>query len=101
MAKIEENGYLLEDKDKKSFSTVFFLNVTYPCALDCIAFGEMGFVEDVLNSLLKHITLENNDNKLVTNSRDTQEVKLEQGLQVLKIFKDHSSRTCILDDFGF
>lgn len=33
-------------------------------------------VKDVPNSLLKHITLENNENKPVTNSRDTQEVKL-------------------------
>ncbi|GFZ20816.1 evolutionarily conserved C-terminal region 4 [Actinidia rufa] len=57
--------------------------------------------KDVPNSLLKHITLENNENKPVTNSRDTQEVKLEQGLQMLKIFKDHSSRTCIVDDFDF
>ncbi|KAK2982017.1 hypothetical protein RJ640_013227 [Escallonia rubra] len=31
-------------------------------------------VKDVPNSLLKHITLENNENKPVTNSRDTQEV---------------------------
>ena len=30
--------------------------------------------KDVPNSLLKHITLENNENKPVTNSRDTQEV---------------------------
>lgn len=58
-------------------------------------------VKDVPNSLLKHITLENNDNKPVTNSRDTQEVKLEQGLQLLKIFKEHSCKTCILDDFDF
>ncbi|KAJ4970073.1 hypothetical protein NE237_003172 [Protea cynaroides] len=58
-------------------------------------------VKDVPNNLLKHITLENNENKPVTNSRDTQEVKFEQGLQMLKIFKDHSSKTCILDDFGF
>ncbi|XP_057953259.1 YTH domain-containing protein ECT2-like [Malania oleifera] len=58
-------------------------------------------VKDVPNSLLKHITLENNENKPVTNSRDTQEVKLEQGLQMIKIFKDHSCKTCILDDFGF
>lgn len=33
-------------------------------------------VKDVPNSLLKHITLENNENKPVTNSRDTQEVYL-------------------------
>ncbi|CAN8270144.1 unnamed protein product [Cochlearia groenlandica] len=58
-------------------------------------------VKDVPNSLLKHITLENNENKPVTNSRDTQEVKLEQGLKIVKIFKEHSSRTCILDDFSF
>lgn len=31
-------------------------------------------VKDVPNSLLKNITLENNENKPVTNSRDTQEV---------------------------
>ncbi|KAI3924371.1 hypothetical protein MKW98_032572 [Papaver atlanticum] len=58
-------------------------------------------VKDVPNSLLKHITLENNDNKPVTNSRDTQEVKFEQGLQLIRIFKDYTSKTCILDDFGF
>ncbi|KMZ63795.1 hypothetical protein ZOSMA_39G00650 [Zostera marina] len=58
-------------------------------------------VKDVPNSILKHITLENNDNKPVTNSRDTQEVKFEQGIQLLKLFKDHVSKTSILDDFGF
>ncbi|KAL5198802.1 hypothetical protein ABZP36_002314 [Zizania latifolia] len=58
-------------------------------------------VKDVPNSLLKHIILENNENKPVTNCRDTHEVKLEQGLQVLKIFKDHVCKTSLLDDFGF
>ncbi|XP_022147617.1 uncharacterized protein LOC111016499 isoform X2 [Momordica charantia] len=58
-------------------------------------------VKDVPNSLLKHIILENNENKPVTNSRDTQEVKLEPGLKMIKIFKEHVSKTCILDDFGF
>ncbi|XP_031473618.1 YTH domain-containing protein ECT4-like isoform X1 [Nymphaea colorata] len=58
-------------------------------------------VKDIPNSLLKHIILENNDNKPVTNSRDTQEVKLEQGLEILKICKEHASKTCMLDDFGF
>ncbi|CAA6658572.1 unnamed protein product [Spirodela intermedia] len=58
-------------------------------------------VKDVPNSMLKHIILENNDNKPVTNSRDTQEVKLEQGLQMLKLFKEHVSKTSILDDFLF
>ncbi|XP_042445978.1 YTH domain-containing protein ECT2-like [Zingiber officinale] len=58
-------------------------------------------IKDVPNSIMKHITLENNENKPVTNSRDTQEVKLEQGLQMLKIFKEHTNNTCILDDFEF
>ncbi|XP_062212651.1 YTH domain-containing protein ECT3-like [Phragmites australis] len=58
-------------------------------------------VKDIPNSLLKHIILEYNENKPVTNSRDTQEVKLEQGLQMLKMFKDHVCKTSILDDFGF
>ncbi|XP_039034352.1 YTH domain-containing protein ECT2-like [Hibiscus syriacus] len=58
-------------------------------------------VKDVPNNSLKHITLENNENKPVTNSRDTQEIKLEQGHKLLKIFKEHSSKTCILDDFEF
>ncbi|GMI74236.1 evolutionarily conserved C-terminal region 2 [Hibiscus trionum] len=58
-------------------------------------------VKDVPNNSLKHITLENNENKPVTNSRDTQEIKIEQGLKLLKIFKENSSKTCILDDFEF
>uniref|UniRef100_A0ACD5WEH8 Uncharacterized protein n=1 Tax=Avena sativa TaxID=4498 RepID=A0ACD5WEH8_AVESA len=58
-------------------------------------------VKDIPNNLLKHIILEYNENKPVTNSRDTQEVKLEHGLQVLKIFKDHVCKTSVLDDFGF
>ncbi|AQL09675.1 evolutionarily conserved C-terminal region 2 [Zea mays] len=58
-------------------------------------------VKDVPNNILKHIILENNENKPVTNSRDTQEIRLEQGLQMLKIFKDHVSKTSILDDFAF
>ena len=31
----------------------------------------------------------------------TLQVKLEQGLEMLKIFKEHVSKTSILDDFGF
>lgn len=58
-------------------------------------------VKDVPNGVFKHIILENNDNKPVTNSRDTQEVKLEQGLQMLKLFKGYVSKTSIFDDLGF
>ncbi|CAH8381537.1 unnamed protein product [Eruca vesicaria subsp. sativa] len=58
-------------------------------------------IKDVLNSQFRHIILENNDNKRVTNSRDTQEVKLEQGIEMLKIFKNYDAETSILDDFEF
>ncbi|KAM0905454.1 hypothetical protein ACQ4PT_017370 [Festuca glaucescens] len=58
-------------------------------------------VKDVPNNLLRHIILENNDNKPVTNSRDTQEVKLEYGLQMLTIFKNHEAETTIVEDFDF
>ncbi|CAN8259541.1 unnamed protein product [Cochlearia groenlandica] len=58
-------------------------------------------IKDVPNSQFRHIILENNDNKPVTNSRDTQEVKLEQGTEMLKIFKNFDADTSILDDFGF
>ncbi|CAL1356512.1 unnamed protein product [Linum trigynum] len=58
-------------------------------------------VKDIPNSSLRHITLENNENKPVTNSRDTQEVDTEKGVQILKIFKSCVIKTSILDDFGF
>eukprot|EP00250_Pteridium_aquilinum_P014239 c21866_g1_i2 orf=787-2799(-) len=58
-------------------------------------------VKDVPNSQLRHIVLENNDNKPVTNSRDTQEVPLSQGSEMLNIFKTHGLKTSILDDFLF
>uniref|UniRef100_A0ACD5WQU7 Uncharacterized protein n=1 Tax=Avena sativa TaxID=4498 RepID=A0ACD5WQU7_AVESA len=58
-------------------------------------------VKDVPNNILKHIILENNEGKPVTNSRDTQDINLEQGLQMLKIFKEHVSKTSILEDFTF
>ncbi|XP_071742095.1 YTH domain-containing protein ECT2-like isoform X2 [Rutidosis leptorrhynchoides] len=56
-------------------------------------------IKDVPNSRFRHILLENNDNKPVTHSRDSQEVKLEVGNAMLKIFKDHDADTSIIDDF--
>ncbi|XP_024008644.1 uncharacterized protein LOC18992273 isoform X2 [Eutrema salsugineum] len=58
-------------------------------------------VKDVPNSLFRHIIIENNDNKPVTNSRDTQEVEVEQGIEMLNIFKSCEMRSSILDDFSF
>ncbi|XP_066529028.1 YTH domain-containing family protein 2 [Hoplias malabaricus] len=58
------------------------------------------FVKDVPNSQLRHIRLENNENKPVTNSRDTQEVPLEKARQVLKIIAGYKHTTSIFDDFS-
>jgi hypothetical protein len=51
------------------------------------------YVKDVPNGHLRHIRLENNENKPVTNSRDTQEVQLEKGKQVLKILHSYRHST--------
>ncbi|KAF7843103.1 YTH domain-containing protein ECT4 isoform X1 [Senna tora] len=58
-------------------------------------------IKDVPNSQFRHIVLENNDNKPVTNSRDTQEVKFQQGIEILTIFKNYETEMSILDDFDF
>ncbi|XP_022842846.1 YTH domain-containing family protein 2-like isoform X2 [Olea europaea var. sylvestris] len=58
-------------------------------------------IKDVPNTQFRHILIENNDNKPVTHSRDSQEVKLEQGLEFLQIFKNHDADTSLLDDFNF
>jgi len=59
------------------------------------------FVKDIPNSQLRHICLSNNDGKSVTNSRDTQEVLLEPGKEMLQIFANYKHKTSILDDFGY
>eukprot|EP01018_Ginkgo_biloba_P023874 Gb_40340 [translate_table: standard] len=80
-------------------------------------------IKDIPNSQFRHIILENNENKPVTNSRDTQEfcsiafgldvgsvakmsmlffeIKFAQGIEMLNIFKNFSLKTSILDDFMF
>ncbi|KAH1122567.1 hypothetical protein J1N35_005727 [Gossypium stocksii] len=58
-------------------------------------------IKDVPNSQFRHILLESNDNKPVTNSRDTQEVEFEQGMEMINIFKNYESHSSILDDFYF
>ncbi|XVF66054.1 hypothetical protein PTKIN_Ptkin10aG0003000 [Pterospermum kingtungense] len=58
-------------------------------------------IKDVPNSLFRHIILENNENKPVTNSRDTQEIMYKQGMEMLKVFKNHTMKTSLLDDFMY
>ncbi|CAG8504454.1 2733_t:CDS:10 [Diversispora eburnea] len=59
------------------------------------------FVKDIPNGQLRHIRVVNNENKPVTNSRDTQELFPEPGREMLKIFFEYRSKTSILDDFEF
>jgi len=59
------------------------------------------FIKDIPNTHLRHIKLKNNENKPVTNSRDTQEILFEPGKEMLKIFANFKSKTSILDDFSF
>lgn len=47
------------------------------------------YVKDIPNQELRHIRLENNENKPVTNSRDTQEIPPEKGRQVLEIMHNY------------
>lgn len=59
------------------------------------------YVKDVPNQQLRHIRLENNENKSVTNSRDTQEVPNPKGQQVLQIIHTFGHSTSIFDDIEF
>ncbi|KAL9265591.1 YTH domain-containing protein [Drosera capensis] len=56
-------------------------------------------IKDTPNSNFRHIILENNEYKPVTNSRDTQEIMHGQGIEMLKIFKSYVPKTSVLDDF--
>ena len=58
------------------------------------------YVKDVPNGSLRHIRLENNENKSVTHSRDAQEVPNPKGVQVLKILHSYKHETSIFDDFN-
>uniref|UniRef100_A0A0E0HNA9 YTH domain-containing family protein n=1 Tax=Oryza nivara TaxID=4536 RepID=A0A0E0HNA9_ORYNI len=56
-------------------------------------------VKDVPNYTLQHILLQNNENKPVTHSRDTQEIPYVPGISMLKILKAIKVKECLLDDF--
>lgn len=59
------------------------------------------YVKDVPNNQLRHIRLENNENKSVTHSRDTQEVPNPKGQQVMQIIHAYTHSTSIFDDIEF
>ncbi|KAJ1556967.1 YTH domain-containing protein 2 [Nowakowskiella sp. JEL0078] len=57
------------------------------------------FVKDIPNAVLRHLRVINNENKPVTNSRDTQELMPNVGREILRMFSEYKSKTCILDDW--
>jgi hypothetical protein len=60
------------------------------------------FVRDIPNANLRHIRLNNTqERKPVTNSRDTQELLPDAGQEMLRIFSTHPARTSLLQDFAF
>lgn len=60
------------------------------------------FVRDIPNISLRHIKLNNTqERKPVTNSRDTQELLPDAGMEMLRIFFTHPARTSLLQDFAF
>ncbi|KAL4380348.1 hypothetical protein AHAS_Ahas04G0024500 [Arachis hypogaea] len=59
-------------------------------------------IKDVPNTQFCHIRIiVENENRDVTYTRDTQEIGLKQGLEMLNIFKSYSAKTSLLDDFDF
>jgi hypothetical protein len=54
------------------------------------------FVKDIPNSQLRHIRVWNNENKPVTNSRDTQELPSDAGIAMLRIFSDYPSKSSVI-----
>jgi YTH domain-containing family protein len=58
------------------------------------------FIKDILNKYFKSITNKLNENKPVTNSRDTQEVLFKEGVRMLEIFRDLREETSIFNDIS-
>lgn len=60
------------------------------------------FVKDIPNRELRHIKLPNSpENKSVTQSRDTQELDRQAGMEMLKIMYNYPAKTSLLTDMGF
>lgn len=59
------------------------------------------FLKDIPNKQFRHILIEANENKPVTNSRDTQEIPCYQGKQMVDIFKNYRNSTSVIDDFDY
>ena len=52
------------------------------------------------NPTFRHIIIDSNEGKPVTQSRDSQEVPYKQGKEMLKLMFNHNSKTSMLDSFS-
>jgi hypothetical protein len=57
-------------------------------------------VKDIVNKHFKALPNKLNENKPVTNSRDTQEVNMTEGFKMLELFRDFREETSIFNDFS-
>lgn len=57
------------------------------------------YIKDIPNKAFKSITVPTNDYKPVSNSRDTQEIPLAEGMKVLKVFATYKHELSLLDEF--
>lgn len=77
--------------DKHSFDLCVRLNIE--AAMGIMIIGKFSvkwvYVKDIPNQQFRHIVLENNDGKPVTNSRDTQEIPEDKGRLMLKILHSY------------
>ncbi|KAI3942575.1 hypothetical protein MKX01_014326 [Papaver californicum] len=62
---------------------------------------EWRIIKDIPNHHFQHILNEFNEKNPVTYCRDTQEIGLKKGLEMLDIFKSYQVTTMLLDDYDF
>ncbi len=61
---------------------------------------EWVFIKDIKNKEFRSIVVPG-ENKPVTNLRDAQEVPFEQGMKMLRLFKEHKYESSLLDEFEY
>eukprot|EP00826_Nyctotherus_ovalis_P041665 TRINITY_DN4236_c0_g2_i5.p1 TRINITY_DN4236_c0_g2~~TRINITY_DN4236_c0_g2_i5.p1 ORF type:complete len:244 (+),score=52.92 TRINITY_DN4236_c0_g2_i5:232-963(+) len=59
------------------------------------------FIKDVPNNEVKSILIPDNENKPITNVRDTQEIPFREGMMLLRKFKNYQHTTSMLDAFEY
>ena len=90
----------LKDIPNKKLRFMCYENCISPSHLFCRLYVFICFLV-ALECSCRNIIMPNNENKPVTNSRDTQEILFEQSTVLLNEFIHFQSRTSLQDDFAF